>query len=372
MLAALLAIVSSGPPLTAPVDVTSRDGRLFANGVPFVLKGAIWSGAEGPGDLPEGLQGVHAHSISHYMETLASGKFNAVRISFSHQAILDAAYVEHFDPQVEPLLLGKRYLQALQLIIEKAAEHGLLVTLVAKRLAPHESPGNGLWHSAALPEAAVMRSWSKVTNLLCAQPNLFAVDLFEAPHGATWGVGGQNVDWHAAAQRLGNHVLAGCPRLLVMVQGARAVSWVGQAAPELSPGLNLMGVKHAPVRLSNPEKLVYAPALAPPSEHMLSAYREAGFPNNMPLVWGRQFGFVSELTGAALVLSRAGGLLDDALDKSWQDALFEWALQHGIGFFYDCFNPNPTNGGLLHKDWSTLRAMKLLLLRGVSGTETSR
>ena len=355
----------------APVDFTSSGGQLFANGAPFQIKGAIWRGAEGPGDLPEGLTGVHAHTISHYMEALAEGTFNAVKITFNHQAVLDAAVVEHFDPQVEQSLIGKRYLQALQTIIQEAAAHGLLVALSAARLAPHDSPGNGLWHSSDVPEAAVLRSWTRITNLLCNQPNLFAVDLFEAPHGAAWGVGGANLDWHAAAQRIGNHVLAGCPRLLVMVEGARHVPWLGQPAPELPPGLNLMGVKQAQLHLSNPAKVVYAPALAPPSEHMLPAYRESGFPANMALVWGRQFGFVRELTGSAILLSRAGGLLDDALDKSWQDSLFDWARTQKVGFFYDCFNPNPTNGGLLHKDWSTLRQMKLLLLNGLTGTKVT-
>ena len=366
MLAAILA--ASAEAVVPPVDFTSRSGRLYANGAPFSIKGATWRGAEGPGDLPEGLTGIHPHSITHHMELLAQGGFNAVRITFNHQAVLDANFVEHFDPQVEPTLLSKRYLQALQMIIEAANEHDLLVTLAAARLAPRESPGNGLWHSTALPESSIMRSWTKITNVLCAQPNFFAVDLFDGPHGAAWGLGGPNLDWRVAAQRLGDQVLAGCPRLLVMVQGARTEPWVDHLAPELTPGLNLMGVKKAPIQLSNPAKLVYAPALVPPSEHMLPAYSDAAFPSNMPLIWGRQFGFVPELTGAALVLSRVGGLLDDALDRSWQDALFHWAREHGVGFFYDCLNPNPTNGGLLHKDWSTLRAVKVQLLNGLTST----
>ena len=141
---------------------------------------------------------------------------------------LDGALVEHFDPQAEPGLEGKRYLQALLYVVQEAARHGLLVALACTRLSPHDSPGNGLWHSAAVPEEYVLRSWTKVTNMLCSQPNLFAVDLFDAPHGATWGVGGANVDWHLAAQRIGNHVLAGCPRLLVMVGGARPAPWAAQ------------------------------------------------------------------------------------------------------------------------------------------------
>ena len=64
--------------------------------------------------------------------------------------------------------------------------------------------------------------------------------------------------------------------------------------------------------------------------------------------------------------------MDDALDKTFQDALFEWIGKSNIGFFYDCLNPNPSNGGLLHKDWSTVRAMKLVLLNGIVGTNPSR
>ena len=51
-----------------PIDIKSRDGTLLANGVPFLIRGAIWRGAEGPGLLPEGLDGVHAHSVGHYLE----------------------------------------------------------------------------------------------------------------------------------------------------------------------------------------------------------------------------------------------------------------------------------------------------------------
>lgn len=166
----------------------------------------------------------------------------------------------------------------------------------------------------------------------------------------------------------------GCPRLLVMIQGARAVPWKGdQLGPDLPPGLNLVGVHEKPIQLSRPAKVVYAPSIAAPSEHMLPAYHATDFPSNMRLVWGRQFGFTTEVSGgSALVLSRAGGLLDDALDKSFQDELFRWIGEKKLGFFYDCLNPNPSNGGLLHKDWSTVRAMKLVLLNGIVGTPLSR
>lgn len=189
------------------IDFRSSAGGLLANGVPFILKGAIWKGADGPMDLPDGLAGVHAHSVAFYMHELASAGFNAVRIDINHKAVLDAQPVQHFDADVEPGLVGKPYLQALQFIMQEATKHNLLVALACTRLFAHDNPGNGLWHSKAVPEEAVLLSWTKITNVLCAQPAFFAVDLFDSPYGATWGVGGASVDWHAAAQRLGNHVL---------------------------------------------------------------------------------------------------------------------------------------------------------------------
>lgn len=356
---------------TRPISFMSTHGTLTANGVPFQLKGAIWRGAEGPGDLPEGLEGDHAHSVSHYMELLAAGTFNTVRLDFNHKAVLDGAPVQHFDSSAEPGLAGKNYVQALRFIAQEAARHGLLVMLSCTRLSPRETPGNGLWHSHAVPEEAVLRSWSMITNALCGQPNIFAVNIFDSPHGAAWGLGSQGVDWRAAAQRIGNHVLSGCPRLLIMVQGARSVSWSGASAPEFPPGFNLMGAREQPLVLQDPSKLVYAPVLPPPSEHMLPAYRASGFPANMPVLWARQFGFVPETTGNALVVARAGGLVEDVLDKTWQEQFVAWAVEHKVGLFYDCLNANPSNGGMLHKDWSTLRAMKVLMLNDVPATKVS-
>ena len=368
MLPVCLFALSDASGLVRPVAFESIDGVLRANGVPFTIKGAVWYGAEGPGDAPDGLSGIHPHTVASYMQLLAAGGFNALRIDFNHKAILEGNIVERFDQQVEPGLMGKHYLQMLHFVAQEAAKEGLLVALACTRLARYDNPGSGLWYSADISEAEVLRSWSKITNVLCAQPNVFAVNLYDAPHGATWGTGPPGLDWHAAARRIGNHVLAGCPRLLIMVAGARGVPWSGAASPELTPGINLMGVKEKPLQLVDPTKLVYAADLAPPSEHMLPAYRQATFPGNMPGIWMRQFGYLSASAGSAVIISRAGGLLEDALDRNWQQAVFTWVTQQKLGFFYDCINANPSNGGLLRRDWSTLREMKIEMLKSIPAT----
>ena len=378
MLAAVAAIVPAVPQIAnqasatnvkPPIDFHSENGQLYANGELFVIKGANWYGAEGPGDLPEGLSGPFAHSIDHYMQLLAEAKFNSIRVAFNHQAVLESKPVLHFDASVEPKLQGKRYVESLLLIARAAAQHNILVSFVCGRLTPEDVPGNGLWYSEKVPEEEVKHSWTQMARGLCTQWNVFAVDLFDEPHGTTWAGSERSVNWHAAAQRIGNHIQTLCSHWMIMVQGARESSWSTGSFYEMTPGENLMGVHDAPVRLSDPSRLMYAPHVAPPSEHMMDAYKADNFPENMAAVWGRRFGFVTQLTGRALVVGRFGGLLADEKDASWQQAMLKW-LKNGAksGFFYDCLNANPTSGGLVHKDWSTLRAEKVKLLESIEGT----
>lgn len=87
------------------------------------------------------------------------------------------------------------------------------------------------------------------------------MDLHNEPHKASWGQGNQWTDWNKAAERIGNHVLSRCPRWLINVEGVGydpgAVN--SRGIPGLWWGENLVGVKVAPVRLTNQSKLVYSP-----------------------------------------------------------------------------------------------------------------
>ena len=79
---------------------------------------------------------------------------------------------------------------------------------------------DGLWfEEPEFSEARILHLWHEVTSMFCARTNVFAVDLMNEPHAASWGTGVRQRDWAAAATRLGNVVLQGCPRWLVLVQG---------------------------------------------------------------------------------------------------------------------------------------------------------
>lgn len=64
----------------------------------------------------------------------------------------------------------------------------------------------------------MLDSWSFLADALCGQWNVFAVDLVNEPHSASWGFGRQT-DWNKAAERIGNHILRRCPRWLIFVEG---------------------------------------------------------------------------------------------------------------------------------------------------------
>eukprot|EP00351_Strombidinopsis_sp_SopsisLIS2011_P005947 CAMPEP_0116877330 /NCGR_PEP_ID=MMETSP0463-20121206/9113_1 /TAXON_ID=181622 /ORGANISM="Strombidinopsis sp, Strain SopsisLIS2011" /LENGTH=131 /DNA_ID=CAMNT_0004524509 /DNA_START=258 /DNA_END=653 /DNA_ORIENTATION=+ len=85
--------------------------------------------------------------------------------------------------------------------------------------------GNGLWHNPNYPTQMWMDCWTNMTARYSDNKLVIASDLrnelrHDKVHGgrATWGWGGDN-DWHAAATRAGNAILAVNPDQLIIVEG---------------------------------------------------------------------------------------------------------------------------------------------------------
>ena len=133
-----------------------------------------------------------------------------------------------------------------------------------------------MWANGAVSEELAMRSWQRVAHAMCSQWNVVGTDLFAQPYKASWGSGDLNSDWDIAAQRLGNHLIEQCPRWLVFVQGVGQQPGAGRINSEgigvenlLEMGMfwgeNMVGARRHPIRLSDPTRLVYAPATFGPS-----------------------------------------------------------------------------------------------------------
>ena len=188
------------------------------------IKGVNWFGSEGRSGPPLGLD---KHTIGWYCKFLKDNGFNAIRFLFNHETVLSNSQLEPPNEKKygkgaaweAPELEKFRYVDMFLKLAEVAAEHGILIMMACHRLNPTAWPGDGLWLDATTTEARVKQSWSFLASKLCKQWNVFAVDLQNEPHAASWAKGDASTDWGQAAGRIGNHVLSQCSRWLVMVEG---------------------------------------------------------------------------------------------------------------------------------------------------------
>lgn len=105
LLAALAACSAQTP---SELQFEARDGKLLANGKEFRIKGINWFGSESGPWPPFGLD---HNSIDFYLKFLADNGFNAIRLLFNHQSVLEnelvgapASETELFETTCAPAL----------------------------------------------------------------------------------------------------------------------------------------------------------------------------------------------------------------------------------------------------------------------------
>ena len=90
-------------------------------------------------------------------------------------------------------------------LAEAAAKHGLLVMLVCHRITT-EAGWGAKWSTKEWPLARVKSSWDRMARVLCPQWNVFAMDVKNEPHDATWGTVNTATDWDLAVPRIADAV----------------------------------------------------------------------------------------------------------------------------------------------------------------------
>ena len=340
---------------------TARHGGLQLNGKRLTLKGLSWFGFEGNNAVVDGLW---QRPIDAYMEFIVANHFNALRIPLACNQVLRNPTPADSLLTAEPSLVGMDMLTLLTLVVERAASHGLLVLLDVHRLDSAVWPDpRGLWYSESMSMAELQRAWDVLAQRLCGHWNVFGADLFNEPHGGTWGTGDSSTDWDLAAERLAAGVLDRCSRWVVFVEG---IGQAGRKMPEYFWGENLSGSRRKPLQLSRPDKLVYSPHLYGPGQSdYMHYFQGADFASRLPHVWHEHFGFLLGHADVTVVVGEWGGPLSSEADARWQRALVDYLVRNGhVSSFYWCLNPNAGDtGGLLLDDWKTPHAEKLELLR---------
>ena len=122
-------------------------------------------------------------------------------------------------------------------------------------------------------------------------------------------------------------------------------------------------------------KLVYSTHDYPASVYQQSWFGAANYPENLPAIWDKNWGYLFKNGTAPVLVGEFGTKLESASDKLWLEALVKYMQgginggtlaqgQQGPSWTYWSWNPNSGDtGGILADDWKTVNLAKLNLIQ---------
>ncbi|MDQ1046519.1 cellulase family glycosylhydrolase [Streptomyces sp. V4I2] len=337
---------------------TSGRQILDAAGQPVRIAGINWFGFETANHVPHGLWARDYKSMIDQMRSLG---YNTLRIPFSDDILKPGTMPDsiNYADGKNADLQGPTSVQVLDRIVAHAGETGLKIVLDRHR--PDAAGQSALWYTAAVPESTWISNLRALATRYLGNPTVVGIDLHNEPHDpACWGCGDTTRDWRLAAQRAGNAVLSVNPDLLIMVEGVQSYDGVNGWW-----GGNLMGVAQYPVQLDVPNRLVYSAHDYATSVAHQPWFSDPSFPDNMPGIWDKYWGYIFKQNIAPVWLGEFGTTLQSTVDQKWLAALVTYLRStsaHGADSFHWTFwswNPNSGDtGGILKDDWSTVDTVK--------------
>jgi endoglucanase len=248
----------------------------------------------------------------------------------------------------------------MDLLISRAGERGLKVILDRHR--PDASAQSPLWYTDRVSEQRWIDDWVTLASRYRGDSTVIGADLHNEPHGpATWGDGNPLTDWHAAAERAGNAVLATNPDWLIFVEGIEHQDddwyWWGG---------NLALAGQVPVQLAVPNKLVYEAHDYGPGVSGQKWFQTSDFPFDLASVWYSHWAYLKFTNTAPVLIGEFGGRsVGDDAEGIWQRTLISYLQFNSFDYTYWSWNPNSGDtGGILEDDWMTLDDSKVNQLQG--------
>lgn len=337
---------------------TSGRQILDAAGQPVRIAGINWFGFETGNHIVHGLWTRDYKSMLDQIESLG---YNTLRVPFSDDILKSGTLPDsiNFADGKNADLQGLTSLQVLDRIVAYAGQIGLKIVLDRHR--PDAGGQSALWYTASVPESTWIANLKALAGRYKGDSTVIGIDLHNEPHDpACWGCGDTTRDWRLAAQRAGNAVLSVNPDLLIMVEGVQSYNGVNGWW-----GGNLMGVAQYPVQLDVPNRLVYSAHDYATSVAQQPWFSDPSFPDNMPGVWDRYWGYIFKQNIAPVWLGEFGTTLQSTVDQRWLAALVTYLRStstYGSDSFHWTFwswNPNSGDtGGILKDDWSTVDTAK--------------
>lgn len=368
---------SSAPETASPIDRPSGQGltgflhvkgsQLFDSQENSVrLTGVNWFGFETSNEAPHG---TWARDYKSMLKQIHDLGFNTVRLPWSNAILRPGAATQSVnttgtDPYdgTNPMngdLAGKTPMQMLDLVVAAAGQVGLKLILDNHSRDPDKYLEEALWYTASTSQAQWIADWVTMATRYAGNPAVVGMDLDNEPHGkstdnppgASWGTGHSATDWNTAAETCGNAILQVNPDVLIVVEGVEEVGtdvyWSGG---------NLMGVNTAPIKLSNPQKLMYSAHEYGPEVFDQTWFSAADFPSNLASIWNTHFDFVMKKSLGHVFIGEFG--IRDRTDNGgeegkWFDT-FLTSLASSYSWTFWCWNPDSGDtGGILADDWLT-------------------
>ncbi len=355
---------------------TSGNQLLDANNQPVRIAGVNWFGFETPNYVAHGLW---ARGYKDMLDQIKQLGFNTIRLPFSNQLFDAGSTPNGIDYAKNPDLVGLNGLQILDKLVAYSGQVGLRLILDHHRSeAGAGAEGNGLWYTSAYSESRWISDWTMLAARYANNPTVIGADLHNEPHGpADWGNGDAN-DWRLAAQRAGNAILAVNSNWLIFVEGVESTS-----AGSYWWGGNLSNAGAFPVQLNQPGHLVYSPHDYPASVYQQPYFSDANYPNNLPAVWDKFWGYLYRQNTAPVWIGEFGSKLQTTSDQQWSSSIVSYidggvtggtlpAGKQGVSWTWWSWNPDSGDtGGILQDDWTTVNQNKVDLLKPAQFAITS-
>ena len=293
---------------------TSGNQILDANNQPVRIAAINWYGFETTTFVAHGLWIADYKAI---LDRIKSSGFNTVRIPYSDQMVsqnpvLGTMNINRNGINTD-IAANATALDVLDKIIAYCGQIGLRVMLDNHRSnAGNSAQENGLWFTSEFPESTWLANWRALTTRYLGNTTVVAMDLRNEPHAsACWGGDPAGCsaanDWHAAATRAGNAILAINPNLLIVVEGHdrynNSFTWWG--------GM-LRGVANRPVTLNVANRVVYSAHDYGPTEANQPWFNGSATPASLNAIKDQNWGFIYNNNTAPMFVGEFGTLNGNA------------------------------------------------------------
>jgi endoglucanase len=315
--------------------------------------------------------------------------FNAIRLPFVPDTLYNTTPVNvlsYIDAGLNPELIGKTPLQALDLWMAEADRQGMYVLLDFRSVSmvrqyptwflSNPADFNLVYNKQAYTKENWARDLAFVAQRYANLTHFFGIDIYNEPNGIVrWSAGDANVTnpvyfWKDAAEFASAAVLAANPNLLIFVQGING-NWDGKENSNIAMnwGEDFQPQAYQPLNIPN-DKLVLSPHTYGPDVSVKSSFSASNFPANLAADWDALFGQFNKTQ--AIVIGEWGGKYGQGTggqqDITWQNAFVQYLQSKGMSnsFYWD-YTPNSFDTGGILDDSLNVRQDKMALLQTLWG-----